>query len=85
MSLIESLKEKQGDKTQVEFARELGISQSVLSRIYRSERRIGRRVAAKIAERFPLMAFDLAGFLLAPDMTTGPVTDMTREQRGNAA
>jgi transcriptional regulator with XRE-family HTH domain len=69
MNLIDRLKERQGDKTQAEFASYLGISQSALSRIYSGERTIGQGVARKIKRRYPDLAFALAAFLLDENIT----------------
>ena len=77
MVLIEKLKELQGDKSQQQFARELGINQSALSRIYSGDRRIGVRVARKIRKRYPDLAFDVAAFLLGEDMTTEHIEKST--------
>lgn len=68
LNLIDKLKERQGDKSQMEFAAEIGISQGALSRIYSGDRTIGTKAARKIRQRFPELAFDLASFLLADDM-----------------
>lgn len=70
MSLVEKLKQLQGTKTQSEFATELGIDQSTLSRIYSGERRIGLEAARQIKNRFPDLSFEIAAFLLAGDMPT---------------
>lgn len=69
MDLVEELKRRQGDKTQMEFAAEIGINQGNLSRIYSGDRRIGARVARKLKKRFPDLTLELAAFLLASDMT----------------
>lgn len=69
MSLVGKLKERQGNKSQMEFAAELGVNQAALSRIYRGERAIGARVAKKIAKRFPELTFEVASFLLDDNMT----------------
>lgn len=74
MSLVDRLKERQGDKTQMQFATELGITQSALSRIYSKDRRIGPRVAGRIRARFPELSFEIAAFLLGDDMTTEQAT-----------
>jgi len=72
MDIIEKLKEKQGEKSQTEFAAELGITQSYLSKIYAGERRITLDMAKRIQVRFPELALDLAAFLLAPNRPPGP-------------
>lgn len=70
MTLVDKLKERQGEKSQMEFATELRISQGTLSRIYSGDRNIGTRAARKIRQRFPDLAFDLAAFLFADDIPT---------------
>ncbi len=70
MRLIEKLQERQGNKTQAEFAAELGITQAALSRIYSEDRSIGIKVAKRISKRFPDLAFEVAAFLLADDIPT---------------
>lgn len=71
MTLADKLKRLQGDRSQAEFAAELGITQPTLSRIYDGKRQIGRRVAQKITRRYPELAFDVAAFLLATDIPLG--------------
>lgn len=68
MTLIASLKQKQGERSQEQFAAELGITQAMLSRVYSGKRQIGRQVAGKIARRYPDLAFEVAAFLLATDI-----------------
>ncbi len=68
MDLVRRLKDLQGDKTQTEFANELGVSQSNLSRIYSGDRSIGVDVARKIRMRFPELALEVASFLLYADI-----------------
>ena len=65
MSLLERLKQLQGDKSQAEFAAELGITQPTLSRIYSGNRRIGARAARAIGRRYPQLSNDLAFFCWA--------------------
>jgi len=75
VSVIERLRQLQGDRSDEAFATELGIAQPTLSRIYKGSRGLGRRVAQKIARRYPELSFELAAFLLADDIPT--------EQRGD--
>lgn len=68
MSTIAKIKELQGERSQGQFAAELGISQSTLSRIYSGRRRLGEKVARRIARRYPALTFNLAAFFLADDI-----------------
>lgn len=78
--LIEKLKVLQGRKTQEEFAAELGISQSQLSRIYQGDRRVGIKLARRIRQRYPELAFDLAAFLLN-EAAKAPAEDDPQDER----
>lgn len=71
MTLVDELRKRQGTKTQIEFAAELGINQGMLSRIYSGDRNIGARIAKRIKNRFPELAFEIAAFLLTDNMTQG--------------
>ena len=64
--LVRQLKQRQGDRTQAEFAKFLGISQPMLSRLYRQERNIGLDTFLQIARRYP----DLAFFFLSQNIST---------------
>lgn len=64
-ALVERLREKQGDRTQSAMAKELGITQSMLSRLYRGEREIGIDLLLKVAVRYP----DIALFFFADYMS----------------
>jgi len=77
--LIKKLKELQAEKSQDEFAAELGISQSALSMIYSGDRSIGIQVARKITKRYPWLQLAVSSFLLEGDITAR--TEET--QRGN--
>jgi transcriptional regulator with XRE-family HTH domain len=65
MPLLEKLKAAQGHRPQQEFARELGISQTMLSQIYRKERRIGLRVGRAICRKYPSLTSEVLDFLLS--------------------
>lgn len=52
-TLVQRLKEQQGERTQAEFAKFLGISRSTLSRLYSGERRVGLETLRRIGERYP--------------------------------
>lgn len=68
MDLIDKLKKLQGDKSQQEFASDLGIDQSVLSRLYSGEIGVGKKTAKAICEKHPELREDVAAFLLGADM-----------------
>lgn len=67
--MIAELQRRQGTSTQTEYARMLGVSQATLSRIYAGERRIGMRLAKRLAVMYPDLIFVLAAYLLANDGT----------------
>lgn len=51
--MIDLLRELQGDETQVQFARRLGIDQPELSKLLRGERRPARRLILGLLRAFP--------------------------------
>ena len=53
ITLVEALKERQGDRSQSDFAAEIGIQQGSLSKLYLGYRSVGPEMAAKIIQRFP--------------------------------
>lgn len=63
--LVEALRERQGDQSQVEFAAALGVSQTLISLLYSGEYRIGRSAAGKILARYPELRNLVADVLLA--------------------
>lgn len=69
MDLVAKLKELQGDKTQEQFAAELGVTQAALSLIYSRKKNIGIEVARKIVTRYPHLRMDVVSFLLGENMT----------------
>ncbi len=80
MSLVDTLKEKQADRTQMQFAAELGISDSLLQMIYSGERRISPALARRIVGLWSELRDEAADYLLgreAPDPT-----DSTTEAAG---
>lgn len=68
MLIQDRLRELQGEKTQSEFAAEIGIDQSTLSRLMRGEIALGRRTAQMLCRRFPELSLEIASFLLRGDM-----------------
>jgi plasmid maintenance system antidote protein VapI len=50
VSLVEVLKQKQGNKSQRKFAAELGFHQSNLAMIYAGKRRVPPKLAYRMAE-----------------------------------
>lgn len=68
MGLTEALRKLQGEKSQGEFARELGIPQSTLSRIYSGQMELTLRTARRICRHYPELAADVQAFLLRRDM-----------------
>lgn len=68
MTVTEWLAGIQGDKSQAEFAKEIAISQSYISRIYRGERNFGPKLARKLKAAYPHLALEIAAFLLPTDI-----------------
>lgn len=77
MTLEELLRDLQGDRTQAEFAAQLGISQPQLSRIYNDLRDPGRRFMTALLREFPSRRDDIVDVFLALDKTdeTDPIPD----------
>jgi len=70
-TLIDELKARQGERSQLDFAEnELGISQSHLSRIYSGDKKIGLESLRKIVRRYPELRNEVIAFLLGDDMPT---------------
>lgn len=65
MGLIESIKHVQGSRTQREFARAIGISESALSMLYAGQRPLGPKIARRLRESHPDLTLVLADALLA--------------------
>lgn len=80
MNLIEKLKAIQGDRSQLTFAREIGIDQSVLSRLYSGDIGLGVKTARMLWQHVPELRDDIASFLLPSDMH-----DDNGEDNGEAA
>ncbi len=77
MSIVDALRQAMGEKTEEEFAAELGIPQPTLNRILNRKRNIGfdvaRKMRASIKGRYPEIDRELAGFLLGGDIPLGMV------------
>lgn len=56
-SLIERLRERQGNRNQTTFAEFLGISLPTLSRLYSGEREVGMDTLMQIGKVYPDLAF----------------------------
>lgn len=69
MGLIAALRQKQGCRTQMEFAAELGISQSYLSLLYSGGRQnLSPELARRIVQLYPDLTDEIIRHLLAkPD------------------
>lgn len=65
MDLKDRLLQRQGNKTQVEFARDLGMTQSTLSMFYSGERRLGPLSARRIARIYPDLEPAVVDYLLS--------------------
>lgn len=65
--LVARLKERQGERTQQEYADFLGISRSMLTLLYSANRQVGMSTLTRICERFP----DLA-HLFVTDVRSAP-------------
>jgi len=55
--LIQRLRERQGNRTQNEFADFLGISRAMLSLLYSEERKVGVDTLTRIGEKYPDLAY----------------------------
>lgn len=51
--LVAALKEKQGRRTQIEFAAELGVGNTYLSGVYRGHKTIGLPLSRRIVALYP--------------------------------
>lgn len=68
MDLVNVLKEKQGDMSLTQFARELGLrSHATISMIYRGQRQPGLEVLRGLARAFPETHRDILSFLSGDD------------------
>ena len=56
-TLVDRLRERQSGRTQDEYAQFLGISRSMLSRLYSEDRQIGVDTLTRICERYPDLAY----------------------------
>lgn len=65
--MIELLRELQGDESQVQFARRLGIDQPELSKILRGERRPARRTIVGLLRAFPARRDEIIAALMAEE------------------
>ena len=71
--LMDQLRERQGGRTQEEFAAFLGISQAGLSYLYNGGRKLGIKNAQAIAKAYPDLTDAVTDYLLgreASDNTT---------------
>ena len=59
-SFVAAVVEKQGAKTNDEFAHELGISPSIWSRVRNGKRPVGRQVMMAILAKYPMLSGYLA-------------------------
>lgn len=69
MTLAEKLRTIQGSRSQVAFARQLGIGQSALSQIYGGQRKVGIRVMRRVCALHPEAADELGLLFLAESIT----------------
>lgn len=67
MTLIEALKVRQGETSQVEFARRLEISAAMLSRIYSGERLVGEAIVRRIVRAYPELTWLATGYLMTKE------------------
>lgn len=59
MTLIELMRQLQGDESQEQFAARIGVHQTTVSLIYRGERQPGRRVVIRLMRAFPERADEI--------------------------
>lgn len=74
--LVERLRERQGDRSQNEYAEFLGISRAMLSRLYSQDRQIGVETLTRICERYP----DLAYLFLSESVSSVYTTAVQSEE-----
>jgi transcriptional regulator with XRE-family HTH domain len=67
MSIVNVMRQCQGDMSQNDFAQLLGISQPTLSMIYARQRNPGRHVLAHLVKAFPETRDDVVRFLFASE------------------
>lgn len=67
MSLVELMRELQGDESQERFAARIGVHQTMVSAIYRGEKRPGLRVVAGLLRAFPERASEIKELFLASE------------------
>jgi len=78
--IIDLLRQKQGEKTDLAFAEELGIHNSYLSRLYAGQIPVGRKLAHALARRYPELSVGLGLFLLGDlEQCKGPGKDARRD------
>lgn len=66
--LTEILRKYQGDRSQNEFARLLGITSAGISLIYTGKREVGVEVIRAFLKQFPEAATEIAAALSTPDI-----------------
>lgn len=67
MTLIELMRQLQGEQSQEAFAERLGVHQTMVSAVYRGDRRPGRRVVAGLLRAFPERADEIKGLFFASE------------------
>lgn len=73
--LVDKLIDLQGARRQQEFADELGVDQSVLSRFLRRQTMLGPVMAKAIVKRFPHLKEDVSAILFGGDMLAANGTE----------
>lgn len=53
MDIVDLLDLLRGDKSQSKFAKELGVSQSHISQVYRGKRKFNRKLFTALLENYP--------------------------------
>lgn len=74
--LVQRLKERQGSRSQTEYAEFLGISRAMLSRLYSQDRQIGVDTLTRVCEKYP----DLAYLFLSESVSTIHTGAVQREE-----
>ena len=65
MTLVEELKSRQGERDTRAYAKDLGINEAALARIYRGERLIGESIGRRIVKVYPDLQWIVAGYIMS--------------------
>lgn len=74
MTGIELLRELQGERSQEQFASDLGVARSTIAMIYLGHRRPGRQFLEGLIQAFPTRREEILSVFLPSDGNIGDVT-----------